>query len=119
EGVADAGGEMPGDVPGNVTVSAAGITAAGNAPGTPDDDPGDTEPGRTARADDVGPPAGDATIAAARGWYGTAGCPPVPDRAKLMAADTPMTLAAIPAATTGPHNRCREIRLLAGSGTAD
>ncbi len=114
DGDGDGDGEilLPGDgVPCDVSVSITGTmsagTTSGEAPG--DDDAaleGDTDGG--AGEDEVGPAAGVDRLAATVGWA-AGGRPAAPDRAKLTAADAARTLAATPAATSGRHQRRRDI----------
>ena len=104
---------LPGDgVPGDVRVSITGTMSAGTTPGKAlgDDDllEGDTDgdvPG-----DEAGPAAGAARVTATLGWNRAADrCLAAPDRAKLTAADAARTLAATPVATSGRHQRRRDI----------
>jgi hypothetical protein len=103
---------LPGGVPGDVTVSIAGTMSAGTAPGQAlgDDDVlrGDTD--GDVPADEAGPVAGVARVAATLGGSVAAdGGLAAPDRAKLIAADAARTPAVTPAATGGRHQRRRGI----------
>jgi hypothetical protein len=103
---------MRGDgVPGDVRVSITGTMSAGTTPGKAlgDDDAleGETD-GDDVPRDEAGPAGGVARVAATLGWA-AGGCLAAPDRAKLTAADAARTLAATPVATSGRHQRRRDI----------
>jgi hypothetical protein len=103
---------MRGDgVPGDVSVSITGTMSAGTTPGKAlgDDDAleGETD-GDDVPRDEAGPVAGVARVAATLGWA-AGGCLAAPARAKLTAADAARTLAATPVATSGRHQRRRDI----------
>jgi hypothetical protein len=118
-GDADGAGDLDGDgepllggVPGDVRVSAAGTMSAGTAPGKAlgDDDAPAGDTSGDAPGNEAGPVARVARVAAAPGWSGAAdGCLAAPDKAKLTAADAARTLAVIPAAASGRHQRRRDI----------
>ena len=121
DGDADADGETAAGVAGDVTVSTAGVMSAGITPGRTvgdEEDLGNLD-GAAACTDDAGLGAEDAPIAAVRGWSCTAGgCLIAPARAKLMAAEAAMTLAATPATASGRHSRRRKFGSRRGGGTA-
>jgi hypothetical protein len=124
DGLAGTDGEVPEGVPGDVpdvTVSAAGMMSAGNAPGS-EDDLGDADREVTGNtgAEEAGPGIEEARIAAALGCDCAAwGCLPAPERAKLTAADAAMRPAATPATASGRHRRRREPWSRMGTGPAD
>lgn len=118
-GDGDGTGDLDGDgevllrgdgVPGDVRVSITGTMCAGTTPGKAlgDDDAlgGDTD--GDVPADEAAPVAEVARGAVTLGWAAD-GCLAAPDRAKLTAADAARTLAATPVATSGRHQRRRDI----------
>jgi hypothetical protein len=113
DGDGDGDGEvlLPGDsVPRDVRVSITGTMSAGTTLGKAlgDDDAvqGDTD--GSAGGDEAGLAAGVDRVAATLGWAAD-GCSAAPDRAKLTAADAARTMAATPVATSGRHQRRRDI----------
>ncbi len=117
----DVDGETAGDVPGDVTVSTAGVISAGTTPGRTVGDEDDL--GNSDRAAGCTGNAGlgveDAPIAASCGWSCVVGgCLIAPARAKLMAAEAAMRLAATPATASGRHSRRRRLGSRRGGGTA-
>jgi hypothetical protein len=99
-------------VPGDVRVSIAGTISAGTTPGRALADDvaleGDTD--GEVPADEAGPVTGMARVAATLGWSMAAdGSLSAPDRAKLTAADAASTPAVTAAATSGRHQRRRDI----------
>jgi hypothetical protein len=102
---------LPGDgVPGDVRVSITGTMCAGTTLGKAlgDDDALEGDTDGDAGGDEAGPAAGVARVAVTPGWAAD-GCSAAPDRAKLTAADAARTLAATPVATSGRHQRRRDI----------
>ena len=102
---------LPGDgVPGEVRVSITGTMTAGTTPGKAlgDDDALEGDTDGDVGGDEAGPAAGVPRVAATLGWA-AGGCLAAPDRAKLTAADAARTLTATPVATSGRHQRRRDI----------
>ena len=102
---------LPGDgVPGEVRVSITGTMTAGTTPGKAlgDDDALEGDTDGDVGGDEAGPAAGVPRVAATLGWA-AGGCLAAADRAKLTAADAARTLTATPVATSGRHQRRRDI----------
>jgi hypothetical protein len=121
EGTGDLDGDgevlLPGDgVPGDVRVSITGTMCAGTTPGRAlgDDDALEADTDGDAGGEEADPPATVARVAVTFGWAAD-GCLAAPDRAKLTAADAARTLAATPVATSGRHQRRRDIRSRPGT----